>query len=122
MPRVVHFEIPADDPEKASKFYKNVFGWKFNKWDGPQDYWLIETGDKKQPGIDGGMMRKQNPQAGVVNTVDVPSVDEAVKKIQENGGEIVLPKMAIPGIGWLAYCKDTEGNVFGIMQSDTEAK
>ena len=129
MPRVIHFEIPADDPQRASRFYGSVFGWQFNKWEGPQDYWLVSTGgDPGAPGaaaavgIDGGMMRRPHPGAGTVNTIDVPSVDEYVARIQAQGGTVVAPKMAVPGIGWLAYCQDPEGNTFGIMQSDAEAR
>jgi predicted enzyme related to lactoylglutathione lyase len=121
MPRVIHFEIPADDPDRAAKFYSNVFGWKLDKWDGPMEYWMITTGDG-QPGINGGMMRRSHPGAGTVNTVDVASVDEAVKQIEGHGGKVVAPKMPIPGVGYLAYCQDPEGNTFGIMQADPAAK
>ncbi len=122
MPRVVHFEITADDPERAVAFYKEVFGWEIRKWDGPMDYWMVQTGPKEQPGIDGGVTRRMGPGAAHINTVDVSSVDDFVAKIEANGGTIALPKMAIPGVGWLAYAKDTEGSLFGVMQSDPSAK
>jgi predicted enzyme related to lactoylglutathione lyase len=122
MPRVVHFEINADDPERALRFYERVFGWDFTKWEGPMDYWLIKTGEEDEPGIDGGLMRRQDPNAAVIDTIDVPSVDVYVKKVQENGGEIVQPKTAVPGVGYVAYVKDTEGNPFGIMESDESAE
>lgn len=122
MARVVHFEFPADDPDRAVGFYRSVFGWEINKWDGPEDYWLITTGSEGEPGIDGALMRRQAPGQGPINTVEVSSVDDFVARITENGGEVVMPKMAIPTVGYLAYCKDTEGNVFGIMQSDPAAK
>jgi predicted enzyme related to lactoylglutathione lyase len=121
MPRVVHFEIPADDPERAAGFYKEVFGWQFRRWDGPMDYWMVMTGDPSAPGIDGGMSRRQGG-AAVTNTIDVPSVDEYCQKVADAGGAVVVAKTAIPGVGWLAYIKDTEGNVFGIMTSDMDAK
>jgi uncharacterized protein len=121
MPRVVHFEIPADDPERAVRFYQEVFGWTSNRWDGPEPYWLITTGDDSQPGINGGIMRKHHPEQPLANTIDVPSVDEFSAKIEAAGGQVVLPKMAVPGIGWLAYFKDTEGNVSGIMEMDPSA-
>jgi uncharacterized protein len=120
MPRVIHFEVAADDPERAVKFYQDVFGWQINKWDGPQDYWLVTTGEASTPGIDGAIMRRDQ-NATVINTVDVPSVDEYVAKITANGGTVVAPKMAIPGMGYFAYCQDTEGNTFGIMQNDPSA-
>ncbi len=121
MPRVVHFEISADDPTRASAFYSKVFGWKFNKWDGPQEYWLITTGPDGQPGINGGLMKRQGPQP-CTNTIDVPSVDEYAGMITKNGGKIVMPKDTIPGVGYFALCQDTEGTAFGIMQFDKAAK
>jgi hypothetical protein len=120
MPRPIHFEIPADNPTRAAKFYEGLFGWKFTKWEGPMEYWIIATGDG-QPGIDGGMMKRPEPGYPTVNTVDVPSVDEFTAKVTTEGGKIMVPKMAVPGIGWLAYCTDTEGNVFGMMEADAEA-
>ncbi len=122
MPRVVHFEINTDDPERAVKFYQEVFDWKIKKWEGPMDYWLVMTGPDDQPGINGGIMKREDPQASTYNTVDVPSVDEFSKKITQHGGKVVVPKMAVPGVGYMAYCADTEGNVFGIMQEDPTAK
>jgi len=126
MPRVVHFEIPVDDPDRAVNFYKEVFGWEINKYEGPTDYWLITTGPEGEPGINGGMMRREAERDGpsptaYVCTVDVPSVDEYMTKVTEKGGTVTTPKMPIPGVGWFAYCKDTEGNQFGIMQSDESA-
>jgi predicted enzyme related to lactoylglutathione lyase len=129
MPRVVHFEIHAQEPERAVHFYRQVFGWEITKWDGPVDYWLIKTGAAPEPGIDGGLIRRQGPnpvdgQAVIayVCTVQVPSVDDYTDRITAAGGVIVVPKMAIPGVGWLVYAKDPDGNIFGIMQSDPQAK
>ncbi|MFW9980808.1 MAG: VOC family protein [Candidatus Thorarchaeota archaeon] len=122
MPRVVHFEIVADDADRISKFYETVFGWKVQKWDGPIDYWFLMTGDEKESGIDGAFGMRQSDDDVLVNTIDVPSVDEAVKKIEENGGQIIRPKQTIPGVGHVAYFKDTEGNLWGIMESNTSAR
>ena len=122
MGRVVHFEIVADDTERISKFYETVFGWTVQKWDGPIDYWFLMTGDEKEPGIDGAFGMRQSADDITVNTIDVDSIDETVERIKKNGGEIVRPKQTIPGVGYLAYFKDTEGNLWGIMQSDTNAK
>ena len=126
MPRVIHFEIVAEKPERAMKFYKEVFGWEFNKWNGPQDYWLVKTGEDNQPGINGGLTPKMNQgndtSSRVTNTIDVSSVDDFSKKISTQGGKVVQPKMAIPGIRYLAICEDTEGISFGIIQSDRNAK
>jgi uncharacterized protein len=122
MNRVVHFEISADDPERAVKFYTDVFGWEIKKWTGPQEYWLVTTGPcDGPPGINGGILKRMGP-VGCVNTVDVSDVDEFAAKITAKGGQVVMPKMAVPGIGYLVYCKDTEDNVFGIMQFDQAAK
>lgn len=122
MNRVVHFEIGAKDPGKAVEFYSEVFGWEIKKWEGPMEYWMVMTGSHDKPGIDGGIMRKEKDMPGVVNTVEVPSVDEFLKRISEKGGRVVRPKHAIPGVGYQAYCRDLEGNVFGIHQADTGAK
>jgi len=65
MSRVVHFEIPADNPERSIKFFESVFGWKIEKWDGPIEYWVVMTGDEEEPGIDGGLARRENPETGV---------------------------------------------------------
>lgn len=122
MNRVVHFELAADNPERAVEFYKEAFGWQIQKWPGPQDYWLVTTGADGERGINGGILRRQHPGAATCNTVSVESVDEAVATITKNGGKIALAKMAIPGVGHLAYCTDTEGNVFGVLQPDANAK
>lgn len=123
MPRVVHFEIPTDDPARAAKFYGEVFGWNIQKWEGNQEYWLAMTGDEDQRGINGGLMKRTDfPNfTSVVNTIEVPDVDEFANAVATHGGQIVMPKFAIPGIGYLAYCQDTEGNTFGIMQGDSTA-
>jgi predicted enzyme related to lactoylglutathione lyase len=122
MPRIVHFELNVKNVEKTIEFYENVFGWKIEKWDGPIDYWFIMTGDESEPGIDGGLGFEEEGFPGVVNTIDVRDVDQIIKKIKDNGGEIINPKHAVPGIGWLAYFKDTEGIVTGVMQQDPNAK
>lgn len=126
MARVVHFEIHAADPARGIAFYENVFGWKFQRWEGPFDYWVIKTGPDDQPGIDGGLIARRGDIDGeaviaYVCTIDVSSVDDSSRLIESSGGKIVVPKTPIPGIGWLIYCKDTEGNIFGIMQTDPSA-
>lgn len=128
MARVTHFEIHADDPERAMGFYKAVFDWKFEKWKGgTDDYWMTMTGPVDKPGINGGLMKRKEALHGTgvgayVCTIEAPSVDEYVERIKTHGGRIVLPKRAVPGIGWLVYGKDTEGNIFGIMENDIAAK
>jgi predicted enzyme related to lactoylglutathione lyase len=127
MPRVVHFEIHAADPERAVNFYKMLFDWQFQKWEGPMEYWMVITGPDGQPGINGGLMRRQGEIDGqaviaYVCTVDVADVEASTTTAVANGGQVVVPKMPIPGVGWLVYCKDTEGNIFGMMQADTNAQ
>ncbi len=122
MSRVVHFEIPTSDPEKAIAFYTKVFGWKIEKWDGPVNYWLITTGEENEPGINGGLAEKTETMQVTTNTISVPSYEDAVKKVAEAGGKVLMPRMTVPGVGYMTYCKDPEGNVFGIMQTYPQAK
>lgn len=128
MARVVHFEIHADDPERAIDFYESALGWEFTKWDGPGEYWLIKTGSQNEPGINGGLMRRQGPLSGdevnaFVCTVQVESIEDTASKVEESGGTVSIPKFSAPGVGWVAYFKDTEGNTFGALEplEQTEA-
>ena len=132
MNRVVHFEIQADKPERAAKFYRDVFGWKIDKWEGGQfEYWMIMTGEKdsKEPGINGGLLprpAKTPPQQCGTNayvcTMQVDDYDGIEAKILKAGGIVALPKFALAGMAWQGYYLDTEGNTFGIHQPDTNAK
>lgn len=132
MNRVVHFEIQADDCERAIKFYKDIFGWEFIKWDGsPTPYWMLMTApkDSKEPGINGGLLLrptkvppKECGTNSYVCTVQVENYDEAEKKIIAAGGIVAMPKFAIPGMAWQGYYIDTEGNTFGLHQADVDAK
>ena len=120
MARVVHFEFAVDDADRALAFYREVFGWKIEKWEGPTDYWLIATGEG-DAGIDGALTPRDADTPNTVVTVDVESVDDAMAKITAAGGRAVTPKIAVPGVGYMAYCEDTEGNRFGLMQADPSA-
>jgi predicted enzyme related to lactoylglutathione lyase len=106
---------------RAAKFYEKAFGWKIKKREGPMDYRLVMTGDASEPGIDGGIMKRGDVRT-VTNTIGVPSVDKFIKKIEGAGGAVLAPKSAVPGVGWFAYCADTEGNLFGLMENDPKAK
>jgi predicted enzyme related to lactoylglutathione lyase len=125
--RPVHFEIHAADPERAQRFYTTVFDWKFERW-GDVPYWVVTTGADGTPGINGGLVQRpggdpiegQAVNAWVV-TVDVPDCAAYVQRGLEAGGTIALDRHAVPGLGWLAYLKDTEGNIFGLMQNDPTA-
>lgn len=122
MHRVIHFELAAQDPARASKFYREVFGWEIQKWPGPQEYWLVKTGPSSEPGINGGLLRHKEGAPRLVNTIEVASLDEAIEKVKRNGGQVIVPETAIPGVGYQAYCLDTEGVLFGLHKSDPEAK
>ena len=132
MNRVVHFEIQAEEPERAIKFYQSIFGWDFQKWDGgDSDYWMVMTADKDstEMGINGGLLKRPaKPSAymaganAFVCTVMVENFDEIAKKIEAAGGKIALPKMPLVGMAWQGYFLDTEGNVFGVHQPDKNAK
>jgi len=119
MPDFVHIDIPANDPERATNFYKNVFGWTIQKLEGPTPYWLISTGDPAAPGgsIGAGVAKREEAWQSVTPTIDVPSADEYAKKIEAEGGTIIVPKTLIPGIGYLVTFKDTEDNVFSILEA-----
>lgn len=120
MSKIIHFEIPADDPERAKAFYEKVFDWKIDTWEGPVEYHLVTAGSEDEPGINGAIMPRGENQC-VINTINVDDADEYIRRIEEAGGSIVLPKTAVPGIGWMAYFVDPEGNKTGIMQSDESA-
>ena len=115
--RFVHFEIVAENPEKAAEFYTKVFGWKISKWEGGAvEYWLVMTGEKGEPGIDGGIVRASMmpPGTKTINTVMVEDIDAFQKKVTDAGGKVLVPKYSIPGVGQMAYCADAEGVVFGL--------
>ncbi len=134
--RVIHFEVQATDPECSATFYRDVFGWEIQEWVIPgvemkneNRYWLVTTGPDTEPGINGGILFRRGPAPaetqGVnafVCTIAVSSIDEYVGKVTKAGGVIALSKMAILGVGWLAYCKDIDGNIFGMMQDDKSAQ
>jgi predicted enzyme related to lactoylglutathione lyase len=130
MSRATHFEIHAADPERAKAFYEKVMGWSVTKWDNPGwDYWLIGTGPDGTPGINGGMIKRRGdapakgqPVNSFVVTLDVADLDATLKKALKAGAETAVPKAAIPGVGWLAYIHDPEGNILGLMQADPSAK
>ena len=122
MTKVVHFEINTDDPLRAKKFYEDVFNWKIEKWEGPMEYWTIEAGNEDEEGIDGGLQKREQPEDQIFNYIKVSSVDDFSKKIEESGGTLESPKIAVPGVGYFYMFKDTEGNKLGIMQEDDSPK
>lgn len=126
MSRVVHFEIHAEQPERAIRFYQSVFEWEFIPFPGTDEFWFIRTGEPGQSGIDGGLVRRREPIDGsavtaFVCTVSVDRLDRYLMKVRASGGQQAAAKRAVPGIGWLAYAKDTEGNLFGLLEPDENA-
>lgn len=118
MSKPIHFDLSADNPEHAAEFYRSVFGWKVEKWEGPSDYWMINTGSEHTQGITGGIAERVSPADTTAVVFDVNSVDDAAQAVEASGGEIREPKKTIPGVGYLIMCRDTEGNTFGIMEID----
>lgn len=124
---IVHFEIHAENPSRAIRFYTDAFGWRFEKW-GEMDYWAVYTGrsdigEGKTVGIDGGLLPRKGgaPVDGAavnafVITLDVDNIEAAMKKVVAAGGKQVVEKQEVGGMGWQAFCKDTEGNIFGLFE------
>lgn len=112
---IIHFEIPANDPEKLGSFYRNLFGWKIEKTEGPMEYWIIETAPAGE-GVNGGLMRREAPEQVPTNYISVESVDEYSRHVVELGGKVVLPKQEVPEMGYFAVCLDPDGNSFAIWE------
>jgi hypothetical protein len=131
---IVHFEIPADQPERAAKFYRELFGWEISRYEGSADdregfeYWMVRTvptdaqGQPTRPGVNGGLMRRMMPGQTPVNYIGVANVDEFVRKAERLGAKVLMPKQPVPGMGWFAQLTDPEGNVFAIWQTDAKAE
>lgn len=122
MNKVVHFEIPADDLDRAKKFYQNIFGWRINDVS-QMNYSMVttvETDEKQMPkeagAINGGLMKRQASGESPVIVINVPSVDEYVNKVEQAGGKVAMPKMQVGDMGLYARVADTEGNVIGLWQ------
>lgn len=121
MNRVVHFEIPVNDPDAAQHFYSSVFGWTFNRF-GEAAYFLARTGPDTEPGINGAIMKRNHPQQPVTASIAVEDMDSAITRIQSAGGKLVVPKTAFPGVGWSAYFMDPDQNIFGLWKEDKSAR
>jgi predicted enzyme related to lactoylglutathione lyase len=121
MPTVQHFEIAADDVNRAQEFYKKVFGWTMQRMNNPvrpeEDYWTFETKDDEgKRGLSGGLMKRQSPQQTVTNYITVSSIDEYSSKINQSGGKIIIPKITLPNMGFISVCLDSENNMFGLFE------
>jgi hypothetical protein len=121
MNRFTHFELVTPDFEKTADFYRQVFGWEIQKWEGPVDYWMVNTGDSSTPGINGGLMGQNGPFRGTVNTIEVDDIDAMISRVKEHGGQMIFEKDVIPGVGYLAYFQDNTGIIVGLHQADPQA-
>jgi hypothetical protein len=125
MDKVVHFEIPTDDVARASEFYRSIFGWDLQDMSGQgMDYALVMTvpvDDQQMPtergAINGGMMKRSDDTPSPIITIEVASIDDAMKRIEDGGGALVQPRQEIPGMGAFAYFKDSEGNTMGLWET-----
>lgn len=129
MQRVIHFEIHAEDPERALKFYEECFGWTTQRWASDQPYYLLTTGDDAKPGINGGLMRRRGPGPAsgqplnsYVCIIESKDLDADILRVKAAGATVALEKIAVPGVGYSAYFKDPEGNLFGLHQPDSSVK
>jgi predicted enzyme related to lactoylglutathione lyase len=114
--RVVHFEIPANEPAALAKFYGELFGWNFQKAPMPGlEYWLADTG-ADGPGINGAVMQRQHPQQPWMNYVDVASIDKAIERATELGAKVALPRTPVPSVGAYAAIIDPQGNICGLWE------
>jgi len=129
--RLVHFEIHVNDMERAKQFYGEVFGWTFEDWSeyAGMPYFGATTGPADELGVNGALVQRRGPApepgqplSGYACTMGVGNYDETEAKIVSLGGQIALPKYALPGMAWQGYYLDPEGNVFGIHQPDKSAK
>jgi predicted enzyme related to lactoylglutathione lyase len=119
---VVHFEIPADDVERLSKFYKNVFGWKITKAPMPDfDYWLISTGPEGKS-VGGGLYKKTGPNDGPRNFIQVEEIDSVISSFKKAGGKEMMGKQEVPEIGFTFIGTDPEGNMIGLHEPARRAR
>jgi predicted enzyme related to lactoylglutathione lyase len=118
---IVWFEIPADNVERARKFYGALFSWKIEKLPGMTDYWHIDTGGGDDT-PDGGLMARKHPQQPITSYINVESVTQFAAKVEKLGGKVCAPKTAVPQMGYFAVCQDTENNTFALWERNENAK
>lgn len=120
MSKVVHFEIPADDPERAAGFYRDALGWQISHF-GDEPYWLVQAGEDDEPGANGALVSRGDLHRSPVLTVGVDDIDGTLSRVRQCGGTVAQEKQPVPGVGWSAYVLDSEGNTIGLFQPDTSA-
>lgn len=120
MAKIVHFEIPVDDPERAVAFYHDVLGWEVSRF-GQEAYWLVHAGDDEEAGANGALVGRAELHQSPVLIAGVADIDEILGRARTAGGEVIQGKLPIPGVGWSAYLRDPEGNTVGLFQEDSKA-
>lgn len=126
MPRVQFFAIPAEDTARARSFYQQVFGWEFRlgwEYDSPagrESFWAARTGPASEPGIDGGLVKREYSGQPISVAIGVPSADDYLSRIEAHGGRTIVPKSQLPDGSWFALCQDSEGNTFAIVEAARE--
>ncbi len=120
MSKVVHFEIPIDDPERAAGFYRDALGWEISRF-GDEPYWLVRAGQDEEPGANGALVGRSVLHRSPVLIIGVDDIADALSRVQRCGGTVTQEKLPVPGVGWSAYVLDSEGNTIGLFQPDTSA-
>jgi predicted enzyme related to lactoylglutathione lyase len=120
MAKIVHFEIPVDDPQRAVAFYRDVLGWEVSRF-GEEPYWLVRAGEDEEPGANGALVGREELHRSPVLIVGVVNIDDVLSRVHTCGGEVVQRKLPVPGMGWSAYMRDPEGNTVGFFQPDKNA-
>jgi hypothetical protein len=116
--------VPVDDPERAAKFYRDVFAWRVQMDETPQGrgkVWHVLTASGEERGIDGSLSRREFPGQPIGIGIQVPSVDDFTDRVERQGGKVLVRKGAIPGVAWFSVCQDSEGNTFVLSQPDGSA-
>jgi predicted enzyme related to lactoylglutathione lyase len=123
MSTIVHFDVPAENINRAKNFYEKLFNWKIEPVPGPMEYFNISTmDDKGNLSVGGGMGKRGQPNQKITNYIGVDSIEDYLKKVEDLGGKIIMPKTTIPGFGYLATFLDTENNILGLWETDESAK
>jgi uncharacterized protein len=120
MAKIVHFEIPVDDSERAAAFYHDVLGWAVSRY-GEEPYWLVRAGEDEEPGANGALVSREDLHQAPVLIAGVADIDDVLSRAQKSGGQIIQGKLPIPGMGWSGYIRDPEGNTIGFFQQDANA-
>ncbi len=120
MSKIVHFEIPVDDPQRATAFYNAALGWEISRF-GDEPYWLVRAGSDEEPGANGALVGREELHEHPILIAGVEDIDEVLGRVERCGGKVTQGKLPVPGVGWSAYIRDPEGNTIGLFQPGTDA-